>query len=133
MTRAVAHTHIRSRSRSRCRPSPTLTLPVKNHGIPEGALTGALDAARRFFAQPLAAKALLDIHRSANFKGYTALLGENTNSENRGDLHEGFDVGWEEPGGGGGGARAGDGAMAGGNVWPDAGGLPGFREAVLEY
>src|SRR6266567_68679 len=42
----------------------------------------------------------LDIHKSKNFKGYTALLGENTNPENRGDLHEGFDLGWEDPGSG---------------------------------
>lgn len=57
-------------------------------------------------------------------------MGENTNPENRGDLHEGFDFGWEEVGGGGM-VRDGDGVMTGGNVWPK--GLPGFRETVLEY
>ena len=70
----------------------------------------------------------MDIHNTHNFKGYTALLGENTNPENRGDLHEGFDIGWEEPAGR---PHPDDGAMTGENVWPD--GLPGFREAVLEY
>ena len=70
----------------------------------------------------------LDIHKSPNFKGYTALLGENTNPENRGDLHEGFDLGWEDPTGA---SRVYDGAMTGQNVWPPD--MPGFRAAVLEY
>ena len=91
----------------------------------------------------------LDIHKSPNFKGYTALLGENTDSTGLGDLHEGFDLGWEpHP------TRShpssaatssdneddklqsrsmprNDGAMTGVNVWPDN--LPGFRETVLDY
>lgn len=89
-----------------------------------------MDAAKRFFALPLSSKLAMDIHKSANFKGYTALLGENTNPENRGDLHEGFDIGWEESTAGGA-SRADDGAMTGDNVWPS--GLPNFREAVLDY
>ncbi|KAH9932699.1 Clavaminate synthase-like protein [Epithele typhae] len=101
---------------------------IKNHGIPESMIADTVAAAQQYFALPLEAKVAMDIHKSANFKGYTALLGENTNPENRGDLHEGFDLGWEEPDGL---ARASDGAMAGENVWPDA--LPGFREAVLGY
>ncbi|KAI0629820.1 2OG-Fe-II oxygenase [Trametes polyzona] len=101
---------------------------VKNHGIPEDLISATVQAAKRFFALPAEAKAALDIHKSANFKGYTALLGENTNPANRGDLHEGFDIGWEEHAGGG---RSDDGVMTGDNVWPD--GLPGFREAVLDY
>jgi len=75
----------------------------------------------------------LDIHKSKNFKGYTALLGENTNPENRGDLHEGFDLGWEDPGSGTVRSSKDDGSMAGENVWPDEAPLPGFRRAVLEY
>jgi len=75
----------------------------------------------------------LDIHKSKNFKGYTALLGENTNPENRGDLHEGFDLGWEEPSTGSVRSSEDDGSMAGGNVWPAEILLPGFRRAVLEY
>jgi isopenicillin N synthase-like dioxygenase len=74
-----------------------------------------------------------DIHKSKNFKGYTALLGENTNPENRGDLHEGFDLGWEAPASGTVRSPEEDGAMAGQNVWPDETLLPGFRGAVLEY
>lgn len=75
----------------------------------------------------------LDIRKSKNFKGYTALLAENTNSENRGDLHEGFDLGWEEPDTGMVRSLEEDGSMAGENVWPDDMLLPGFRRAVLEY
>ncbi|RDX46574.1 Clavaminate synthase-like protein [Lentinus brumalis] len=101
---------------------------VKNHGIPEETISSTVEAAKRFFALPSSTKMAMDIHKTPNFKGYTALLGENTNPENRGDLHEGFDIGWEEPAGS---SRTDDGAMTGENVWPD--GLPGFREAVLEY
>lgn len=75
----------------------------------------------------------LDIHKSTNFKGYTALLGENTNPENRGDLHEGFDLGWEDLESGTVRSSEDDGSMAGENVWPDDTILPGFRRAVLEY
>lgn len=101
---------------------------MKNHGIPENTVSTTVGAAKRFFALPKEQKVALDIHKSANFKGYTGLLGENTNPENRGDLHEGFDLGWEDPAGA---SRADDGAMTGGNVWPDA--LPGFKDDVLEY
>ena len=104
---------------------------VKNHAIPESTITQTISASKRFFSLPLSQKSTLDIHKSPNFKGYTALLGENANPENRGDLHEGFDFGWEEKDSGGGIVREGDGAMKGSNVWPE--GLDGFRENVLEY
>ncbi|CAL1713622.1 unnamed protein product [Somion occarium] len=99
-----------------------------NHSIPTECIEKAVAAAKRFFSLPIADKSALDIHKSPNFKGYTALLGENTNPENRGDLHEGFDIGWEEMSGS---SRSDDGAMTGDNVWPEK--LPGFREAVLDY
>ncbi|KAF9651654.1 2OG-Fe-II oxygenase [Thelephora ganbajun] len=101
---------------------------VTNHGIPESVINQALDAAKGFFALPLSTKEELDIHKSPNFKGYTALLGENSNPENRGDLHEGFDVGWEDP------VTLtvrDEGGMDGKNVWPE--GLPGFRDKVMDY
>lgn len=63
----------------------------------------------------------IDIRKSPNFKGYTALLSENADPENRGDLHEGFDMGPESDE---------NIAMSGSNVWPED---PGFREAVLPY
>lgn len=102
--------------------------PVKNHGIPQHIIPQTLQASKEFFRLPQETKSAIDIHKSSNFKGYTALLGENTNPENRGDLHEGFDIGWEALDGS---SRTDDGAMTGENVWPE--GLPGFRETVLEY
>ena len=77
----------------------------------------------------------LDIHKSPNYKGYTALLGENTDSNGLGDLHEGFDLGYEplectatesdsDP------LPRDDGGMTGKNVWPQ---ISGFRETTLEY
>jgi len=73
----------------------------------------------------------LDIHKSTNFKGYTALLGENTDPTGRGDLHEGFDIGWEDASGSTNqNPSRDDGEMSGTNVWPD---LPGFKEPILSY
>ncbi|KIO02790.1 hypothetical protein M404DRAFT_147420 [Pisolithus tinctorius Marx 270] len=98
---------------------------VKNHGISEEVISKAVSAAERFFSLPTETKMKLDIHASPNFKGYTALLGENVNLNNKGDLHEAFDFGWESD------KTACSGAMVGKNVWPDN--LPGFREDVLAY
>ncbi|KZO96847.1 2OG-Fe-II oxygenase [Calocera viscosa TUFC12733] len=95
---------------------------LKNHNIPSSTITSALSSAHQFFGLPLSKKTALDIHLSPSFKGYTALLGENTDPANRGDLHEGFDLGSEQE----------QGEMRG-NVWPDAASLPGFRERVMEY
>lgn len=49
-----------------------------------------------------------------------------------GDMHEGYEIGWEElvPKSDDS-KRSNDGAMTGANVWPDE--LPNFREAVLGY
>lgn len=96
----------------------------------ESTIAKGLAAGKRFFSLPQTTKDAMDIHKSDNFKGYTALLGENTNPENRGDLHEGFDIGWEAADGA---SRDDDGAMTGTNVWPDSSTLPNFREDVLEY
>ncbi|EKM79175.1 hypothetical protein AGABI1DRAFT_73989 [Agaricus bisporus var. burnettii JB137-S8] len=117
---------------------------LKNHGISQELIDNAVEAGKRFFALPEEEKMKLDIHKSPNYKGYTAVLGENTNAEGRGDLHEGFDIGWEEPG-----AEfelkqqdgkqqtmavRDSGVMTGGNVWPsDSVQLNGFKEAVLAY
>jgi len=103
---------------------------VSNHGIPEPVINQSIDAAKSFFALPLETKQALDIHKTPNYRGYTGLFSENTNPLNRGDLHEGFDLGWEElvPS-----SKRGrnDGVMAGNNVWPV--GIPGFRNSVLSY
>ncbi|KAG6830676.1 hypothetical protein H0H87_007407 [Tephrocybe sp. NHM501043] len=82
----------------------------------------------------------LDIGKSANFKGYTALLQENVNPAGLGDLHEGFDIGWEPPvtppfstehNTTAAGVDGMAGAMYGANVWPKD--IPGFKEGVLTY
>ncbi|KAK1227333.1 hypothetical protein PQX77_009655 [Marasmius sp. AFHP31] len=107
---------------------------IKNHGIPEPVIGATVQAGRTFFALPESSKTELDIHKTPNFKGYTALLGENTDPNGKGDLHESFDLGWEElashtqnaPKTG----SRDDGAMSGSNVWPE---LAGFRETVLTY
>lgn len=61
-------------------------------------------------------------------------MSENTDPNGKGDLHEGFDLGWEpedEPTALE--ANHYNGAMSGGNVWPDASDLPHFKESVLTY
>lgn len=70
--------------------------------------------------------------RKNNFKGYNPVLSSSNDPNSDGDMHEGFEFGWEqlhailndEK-------RSNDGAMAGANVWPSD--VPGFREAVLTY
>ncbi|KIJ62668.1 hypothetical protein HYDPIDRAFT_135856 [Hydnomerulius pinastri MD-312] len=104
---------------------------IKNHGIPEEVINTTIGGAKEYFALPLETKMKLDIHGSPNFKGYTALLGENTNPENRGDLHEGFDLGWEPADCTDDSQVREDGSMTGANVWPEN--LPGFRKDVLAY
>jgi len=104
---------------------------IKNHGISEGTIANAVDAAQRFFSLPTSSKVELDIHKSQNFKGYTALLGENTNSDGQGDLHEGFDLGWEPENSSNSASKRDDGLMSGANIWPD--GLSGFKESILAY
>ncbi|KAI0770719.1 Clavaminate synthase-like protein [Fomes fomentarius] len=109
-------------------------LYVKNHGIPEETTNKALAASKDFFSLPLEKKMELDITKAANFKGYNPVLSSNNDPANRGDLHEGFEFGWEELD-----ARAtdekraNDGAMAGANVWPSPSDVLGFRESVLGY
>ncbi|KAF9533183.1 hypothetical protein CPB83DRAFT_758302 [Crepidotus variabilis] len=108
---------------------------IKSHGIPEEIIDNTIAVAREYFSLPEETKIELDIHKSLNYKGYTALLGENTDSKGNGDLHEGFDLGWETPLNGNtsdvGSVPRKDGAMAGENVWPKN--PAGFKEAVLEY
>ncbi|KAG8843963.1 hypothetical protein FRB96_003668 [Tulasnella sp. 330] len=82
----------------------------------------AIDQAKQFFDEPLDRKMQIDIHKTANFKGYCALLGENADPENRGDMHEAFNIGPENPND--------TGTMRGLNQWPID--LPGFKAPVLD-
>jgi len=104
---------------------------VKNHGIPQSAIEGAVQAAKDYFNLPLETKMKMDIRNSTNYKGYTALLAENTDPLGNGDMHEGFELGFEEFDVSETEAPREDGAMTGKNVWPEN--MPGFREVVLEY
>ncbi|KAF8757919.1 iron ascorbate-dependent oxidoreductase family [Rhizoctonia solani] len=97
---------------------------VKNHGVDESVIRATVEAAHHFFDLSLEEKMKLDVHKSPNFKGYTPLLGENTNPENRGDLHECFDIGPEID-------VSSNSSMSGSNVWPSEDLMPGFQQAVL--
>jgi isopenicillin N synthase-like dioxygenase len=110
---------------------------VKNHSIPASIPEEAIAGSLPFFELPIEEKMKYDIHASSNFKGYNALLSENTDPEGRGDLNEGFNFGWEP--------LEGDvsemnpwthtsGAMSGQNVWPEGGeDMKGFRRSMLTY
>jgi isopenicillin N synthase-like dioxygenase len=71
------------------------------------------------------------MRKAPNFKGYSPLLSGNNDPENKGDLQEGFDLGWEALHSNHEFGSKPTGIMAGDNVWPSE--LPEFREAVLEY
>ncbi|RDB18956.1 2-oxoglutarate-Fe(II) type oxidoreductase [Hypsizygus marmoreus] len=106
---------------------------INNHGISDARISGAVEAGKQFFALPIEAKMKLDVRTTPNFRGYTSLLQENANPAGLGDLHEGFDIGWEpEPAPKGPSVSAAiDGSMYGSNVWPNE--LPSFKEALLAY
>lgn len=102
---------------------------AKGHQVPSATIDATFAAARDFFALPLEAKMSVDISRSPNMRGYTPMLGENTNEDNAGDMHEGFDLaldlGVDDPD-----------VLAGvfgygPNQWPE--GMPEFRQALLDY
>ena len=71
-----------------------------------------------------------DSRKSDNYKGYTAILSENNDPNGRGDLHEGFDIGYEDfedaPK-----LQREKSSMSGVNVWPSE--APYLRPAVLKY
>ena len=63
------------------------------HDVPAATLASVFNQSRRFFSLSLEDKMALDVTRSPVLRGYTPLLGENTDSSGRGDMHEGFDIG----------------------------------------
>lgn len=109
---------------------------VKNHGISPSLPESAIHASLPFFDLPEEEKMKYDIHKTDNFKGYNALLSENTDPEGRGDLNEGWNFGWEQLDGeeGRSGWKDYQGSMGGGNVWPEGGDeMKEFRRALLTY
>lgn len=101
---------------------------VSGHGVDPDVYAGAFEAAERFFNLPEDEKQAVSIHNSAVMRGYTVLLQENTDPDNNGDLHEGFDASLDlapdDP----------DVALGiygyGVNQWPD---LTQFREPIMAY
>ncbi|KIJ62983.1 hypothetical protein HYDPIDRAFT_114132 [Hydnomerulius pinastri MD-312] len=105
---------------------------VKNHGLPAKCVDDLLVALNEYFSLPEETKLKLRWRTLENFKGYKPLLGANVEPGNRGDLHEGFEIGWEQLN-----ASTDDDKTAharvtcGENVWPSE--PAGFREAMLNY
>jgi isopenicillin N synthase-like dioxygenase len=105
---------------------------VKNHGIAQHCLDEVLRVNKEYYSLPTEEKMKLHHKSVAGFKGYSPLLEANIQPGNKGDLHEGFRIGWEE--------KSGepvvqntsrDGVMAGANVWPDR--PEDFRKACMDY
>lgn len=100
-----------------------------NHGMPQEVIDDTFAAAHRFFDLPKDAKQAISVEKSDAMRGYTPLLGENTDPDNNGDLHEGFDLALDLP--------LDDPDVAAGvfgyapNQWPE--GLDGFRDALMTY
>lgn len=84
-----------------------------------------------------------EITKTPNFKGYSAVLSSNNDPNGAGDMHEGFEFGFEPiippppPSNSDDGTSAlknhDGGLMAGANAWPREEDAPGFREGVLGY
>ncbi|KAG9312099.1 2OG-Fe(II) oxygenase [Chiua virens] len=96
---------------------------IRNHGISQSCLDNAFTMMQKYFDLPMATKMKL-YHKSqdSNFKGYSPPFDSNIDSANndKGDLHEGFEVGWEEiEAKENDEKRANDGVMRGANVWPE--------------
>ena len=112
---------------------------VKNHSIPSPLPQRVISSSLPFFALPEEEKLKYDIRKSASFKGYNALLSENTDPEGRGDLNEGFNIGWEALEGHESQTKTNawydkNATMGGANVWPEGGeDMKEFRRAMLEY
>ncbi len=98
---------------------------VVNHGVPAEVIAGAVDAARRFFAQPLEARLRIKVGKSN--RGYTPLF-DSTHPDEKPDATEGFELGFEDaaftPSSGI--ARL----VQAPNRWPD---LADFRAPVMAY
>jgi isopenicillin N synthase-like dioxygenase len=119
-----------------------LRVKVKNHRVPNKLIDEAFKAGQEFFDLPIEEKmkvrsfkaayleqsstikstSQIDLNKSPNFRGYNAILAENVDPTNRGDLHEGFNMGPDE--------KETSVSMTGLNVWPD---LPAFKDGVMPY
>ena len=102
---------------------------AKGHQVDPKIIDAAYAAAHAFFDLPLDRKQAISIAKSPNMRGYTPLLGENTDPTARGDLHEGFDLALDLD------ERDGDVVRGvfgyGPNQWPSD--LPTMRKALVDY
>ncbi|KAF7422305.1 hypothetical protein PC9H_010461 [Pleurotus ostreatus] len=105
---------------------------VKGHGISQSIIDNAVSELHNFFSLPLESKMKLENKKSPNFKGYSPLLSGNNDPNNRGDLQEGFEFGWEDLQLSVDEAREVDGVMAGANAWPHED-LPSFQSLRLVF
>lgn len=105
---------------------------IVNHGVPRALIDRTFAEARRFHAQPAAAKLALRMNEHNNgymAMGRYAVWTSDVNANDKPDLNEAFFVkrerGPDDP------LRRSGRRFVGPNRWPDD--LPGFREAVLAY
>ncbi|MFC3228175.1 isopenicillin N synthase family dioxygenase [Marinibaculum pumilum] len=101
---------------------------IVNHGIPADLCAAQLDWARRFFAQPQAAKERLHLRHSGCMRGYEGLGAQTLDAASPPDLKESFllarDLGPDHP------FVARGVPNYGPNQWPD---LPGFEPQMQAY
>ena len=99
------------------------------HGVDPALIEAVFAGAKRFFAQPMAAKQALSLKRSTSNHGYGELGSEQLDPDTPPDINESFNIGLELP--------ADHPQMItalecrGPNFWPE--GLPGWRELMLDY
>jgi isopenicillin N synthase-like dioxygenase len=99
---------------------------VVNHGVPQAVIDAAVDASRRFFAEPLEQRMRIAVAKSN--RGYTPLF-DAVHGDQKPDATEGFELGFED------GTEArpvetGPLLVQAPNRWPD---LPNFRQPVMAY
>ncbi|KIK16931.1 hypothetical protein PISMIDRAFT_15489 [Pisolithus microcarpus 441] len=105
---------------------------IKNHGIPDETIDKIFSVMKAFFSLPVEAKMKLHHRQGAHYRGFEPLLDSNIDPTNRGDLYEGFMIGWEEL------VPKDDDVinadkniMVFPNLWPTE--PAGFREAFINY
>ncbi|KAI6117106.1 hypothetical protein EV401DRAFT_1971540 [Pisolithus croceorrhizus] len=105
---------------------------ISNHGIPQEIIDAVFSAMKAYFSLPLETKMKLYHREGANYRGYAPVSDANFSAESRGDLFEGFVIGWEglipkedED------KKVDDDATAIPNLWPSEPAV--FREAFLNY
>src|ERR1700733_5053940 len=99
-------------------------LYVRGHGINDALFEGVLDAAKRFFAQPVERKMAVYIGRSKNHRGYVP-EGEEVFASGSKDKKEAYDLSIELPPDD---PDAAGNPLLGPNQWPL---IPGFAATVM--